>query len=156
MPAAAVAASPINDEAAVGTTRVCYDTDTLSAVSRVARVVGNMRRVASAPALKDAQAYQAPSAAAAVAAAEAAANAEVAAAVQDSTADGSCGSTLASSTSSPWFRSSRATKKTPSNRPSGCSACPAGRCSCLEVYVVSRAFTEFGGPVLKRMPPNAR
>lgn len=38
-----------------------------------------------------------------------------------------------------------------------CAAAAAGgRCGCLEVYVVSRAFTEFGGPLLKRMTPEMR
>jgi hypothetical protein len=152
MPAAAVAASPIIDEAAVRTIGLCDDPDTQLSVSHVARTVGRMRRVASAPALKDAHAYQAPSATAAVAAAEAAANAEVAAAVQHCTADNSTCNKSARKASAPR----QAIQKTPSSRPSGCSACPAGLCSCLEVYVVSRAFTEFGGPVLQRMPPNAR
>jgi hypothetical protein len=40
--------------------------------------------------------------------------------------------------------------------PSTCSSCGAEACRCLEVYVVSRAFSEFGGAVFNRLTPEMR
>jgi hypothetical protein len=37
-----------------------------------------------------------------------------------------------------------------------CTRCGAGKCGCLEVYVVSRAFSEFGGPLFRNMTPEMR
>jgi hypothetical protein len=40
--------------------------------------------------------------------------------------------------------------------PTTCSSCGAEACRCLEVYVVSRAFSEFGGAVFNRLTPEMR
>jgi len=37
-----------------------------------------------------------------------------------------------------------------------CACDAAHACGCLEVYVASRGFTEFGGPLFKRMSPEVR
>jgi hypothetical protein len=38
-----------------------------------------------------------------------------------------------------------------------CAAAARGEpCGCLDVFVVSRAFTEIGGPLLRSLPPEAR
>lgn len=91
-----------------------------------------MRRVASAPAFKHPSCYREVSPTAAVAAA--------AAAAADAPA-------RASGTRSGMQRL---------HAPQPCSSCSGGRCNCLEVYVVSRSFTEFGGPVMKRLQPEAK
>lgn len=121
-------------------------------------VAPGMRRVASAPAFKHANAYQAPCAA--LAEAQAQAQAEAAAVAAGNAAPGS---TAASSQQSgkrtrllsSW--GSSAAKRPAGGKPgSSCSTCPGGRCSCLEVYVVSRAFTEFAGDFVKRLPQETR
>lgn len=91
-----------------------------------------MRRVASAPAFKHATCFQEVSptaavAAAAIAAAQPAAN-----------------------------TSSRCKGQAQLQAPRHCSRCTRGSCNCLEVYVVSRSFSEFAGPVMKRLHPEAR
>jgi hypothetical protein len=37
-----------------------------------------------------------------------------------------------------------------------CACCGGGKCACLEVFVVSRAFSEFGGPLFRSMTPEMR
>eukprot|EP00879_Flechtneria_rotunda_P004631 GHRR01004889.1.p1 GENE.GHRR01004889.1~~GHRR01004889.1.p1 ORF type:complete len:785 (+),score=318.55 GHRR01004889.1:460-2814(+) len=114
-----------------------------------------MRRVASAPAFKHASAYQALSPAAAVAAAQAAAQA---AADGTGLASSSC-NTLHPRTSSreprKWGQTGSVNGSSNNSR-SACSSCFGGRCKCLEVYVVSRPFVEFGGDLIKKMPQEAR
>ncbi|KIY97243.1 hypothetical protein MNEG_10720 [Monoraphidium neglectum] len=58
--------------------------------------------------------------------------------------------------SSPALRAACA--NTGAARASAGAACPAcgPECACLEVFVVSRAFTEFGGPLFKRMTPEMK
>lgn len=97
---------------------------------------GHMRRVASAPAFKHASCYQEVSPTAAVAAAAAVA-----------------------AVCPPPSGSRRQQQRTAArvrHAQQPCSSCSGGRCNCLEVYVVSRSFTEFAGPVMRRMHPDVR
>lgn len=97
-----------------------------------------MRRVASAPAFKHASCYNEVSPTAAVAAAAAAAQQPLSSATTTTTAT----------------RERRSSAQLRAPQP--CSSCSGGRCSCLEVYVVSRSFSEFAGPVMKRLHPDTR
>lgn len=127
-----------------------------SAADEVAmQTVGQMRRVASAPAFKHANAYQAPSPTAAVAEAQADAAAE---AFQFADPSGGRSSRkLSSKLSSKLFSwgSAAASGKLKPCR-TRCSNCSGGCCNCLEVYVVSRPFTEFGGDLIKNLPQEAK
>lgn len=106
-------------------------TDTAAGAQDVSKA--RMRRVASAPAFKHASCYHEVSPTAAVAAAAVAAAQPPA------------------STTSRQRRSAQQLRA-----PQPCSSCTGGRCSCLEVYVVSRSFSEFAGPIMKRLHPDAR
>lgn len=104
----------------------------------VSSTTTSMRRVASAPAFKHASCYNEVSPTAAVAAAAAAAQQPLS-------------STTMTTTTTRERRSSAQLRA-----PQPCSSCSGGRCSCLEVYVVSRSFSEFAGPVMKRLHPDTR
>ncbi|KAF6258769.1 hypothetical protein COO60DRAFT_1516719 [Scenedesmus sp. NREL 46B-D3] len=140
---------------------VWADDSASSSAAAVATMPQGMRRVASAPAFKHASAYQGPCAAVAAAQADAAAEvAAVAAATSASTSAISARPAAAASAKrSGWLFGNRSSSTRSEGRAAArtsCSTCKGGRCSCLEVYVVSRSFTEFGGDVIKRLPQEAR
>eukprot|EP00883_Tetradesmus_obliquus_P002834 jgi/Sobl393_1/13051/SZX69798.1 len=149
---------------ASGSSDAAAAADDASLSSAVATLPRGMRRVASAPAFKHASAYQGPCAAVAAAQADAAAEAAAAAAAAAPSSSSSVSMSSASAAGSKrsgwlfggWSSRSSRNEKQAAVRASSCSTCKGGRCNCLEVYVVSRAFTEFGGDVIKRMPQEAR
>lgn len=140
---------PVDHSATTATNDVVSRGCDGAAVESMGPALGQMRRVASAPAFKHASAYEAPSATAAVALAQADAEAET--------------SNVRDRSRSTWHSNKlRSWGLTGSSRVTGvtstscCSSCPQGRCRCLEVYVVSRAFTEFGGGIIRNLPREAK